>query len=129
MIMRPRSNFDSGHTCNGCHCLTPKTECLDTVEVIDLPDLGGGMLFKTERQICWRHTRSVILYLNQSSAGLCDDDSNFICSCINSIIQQLLDDRCRTLDHLAGSNFAGKLRGHSLYNRFFRVSLRLFTQW
>jgi len=55
------------------------------------------------------HTGSVVDDLDQGLAGILDDDLDVGGSGVNGILDQLLDDRSGTLDHLTGSDLIGNI--------------------
>ena len=55
------------------------------------------------------HPGAVIDDLDQCLAGILDDDLDVGRTGVDGILDQLLDDRSRSLDHLTGSDLIGNI--------------------
>ena len=74
------------------------------------------MTFKRQARIGFRHAFPVINNLYGSLTCINDLHLYVLCPCIDSILNQFLDDRCRTLYDLTGCNLIGYRIGQELYN-------------
>ena len=59
-------------------------------EIINIPDLGSGMPFKSHAGIRFTHAGTIIYDLNQGLAGLLNDQTDLIGPRIDGIFQQFL---------------------------------------
>lgn len=73
------------------------------------------MRTQREHQIVRVYATTVVTDANQCHAPLLDLDFDPRRARIQTVLQQLFDDRCRALDHLAGGDLVDKLRGKLVY--------------
>ncbi len=95
--------------CNTRQCLTSKSFCLESKEIICRVNFTGSVAQKAERCIFSIHTFSIIHDLNQCLTGIFDVNVYFFSTGINGILNQLLHNRSRPLDYLPCSNLIGNM--------------------
>src|SRR6202043_2886361 len=92
--------------------LTPEAERGDRLQIIETGDLAGRMPRQRHRQLAGRDTAAVVAHPYQSDAAPLDVDLDTRGSSVQRVLGELLDDRGRPFDHLAGGDlvdeFAGK---------------------
>ena len=93
--------------CNAGKCLTAKAHRRERKEVVGLRNLACRMAFKGQAGIGFRHSLAVVGDADGRATGIHDNHVDAMRPGIHGILQQFLDDRCRTLDDLAGSNLIG----------------------
>ena len=62
------------------------------------------MAFEGQTRISLRHTASVVDDLYRGSSRINNQDTYSLCTGIHSVLDQLLDDRSRSLDDFTSSN-------------------------
>jgi hypothetical protein len=72
-------------------------------EVIGLADLTGSMALESQTGIGLRHTATIVNDLHGRPSGINHQYVDSMCSGINGILHQLLDDRGGALYHLTSS--------------------------
>ena len=85
-------------------------------EVVGLADLGGGMTLKRQTGIGFRHSFPVVDDLHQCLSRVLDQDLDLCGTGINSILDQLLDNRSRSLNHFASRNLIGDAVRQQMYD-------------
>ena len=99
--------FYLSHSSNRCQCLSTETHRTKREKVVCFTNLRSGMTFERKTCISFRHTLSIIDYLNRSAASINHQHINMRCSCINGILHQLLNNRSWTLNNLTSCNLVG----------------------
>ena len=72
------------------------------------------MTFKRKARIRFGHTLPIINHLNAGLARIGNQHMYFPCFGINCIFHQFFHNRCRTLNHLSGSNLIGNRIGQQM---------------
>ncbi len=80
---------------------------MQRIEVGSRGYLAGGVALESHAGIGGRHTRTIVDDLYQRTAGIFHNNSNLGGTCIDSIFHQLLNDRSRSLNSLAGGYLVG----------------------
>ena len=117
------TQLDLRHRSNRRQGFASKAHRVQGEEVVSLTNLTGGMTFESQSGIRHGHTTTIIYYLNRSTAGIDDQHIDNLCTSINSILNQLLDDRSWSLNDLASSN----LIGHTIRQKGNNVSHLSFS--
>ena len=76
----------------------------DGFQIIQRGDLAGGMTRHRQRQLFRRNAAAIVADADQPHAALFQIDIHAGGAGIEGVFDQFLDDRCRALDHLAGSD-------------------------
>ena len=97
------------HSSDGGERLASEAHGDDGEEVCRLADLARRMPLKGHPGIHSPHTGAVVDDLDQCLAGILDDDLDVGRTGIDGILDQLLDDRSRSLNHLTGSDLIGNI--------------------
>ena len=92
------------HSGNRCQSFSTEAHSGQGKKITGLTDFGSGMALKSQSGICLRHSFSVVNDLNGSLSGIYHHYINPLGFCIHGILNQFLDHRSRTLDHLARCN-------------------------
>ena len=74
------------------------------MQQIVIEQLGGGVAFDGERQFLGGHAAAVVLDGDEGTAAVADHDIDPRRSGVDGVLHQLLDDRRRPFDDLAGGN-------------------------
>ena len=93
--------------CHGSHrrqCFPPEAEGQDGIQIGFLCDLAGSVTQECSGDILPCHTAAVIDDAHEGRTAAFDLDSDMPCAGINGIFDQLLNDRSRTFNDLAGSD-------------------------
>ncbi len=99
-LARHRGN--SGHGGDTCQRLPAEPEGGNPGKIVDFPEFAGGVPLEGHRQLLGRHAQPVVHHANQLAAASFDLHGDSRCASVETILHQLLDDRCRPLDHLPG---------------------------
>jgi hypothetical protein len=83
--------------------LAAKPERRDRHEIV-IGQLRGGMALDRQRQVRPRHPAAVVGDADQPPPAAVGHDLDAPRAGIEGVLDQLLHDACRTLDHLAGSD-------------------------
>ncbi len=78
---------------------------------------------KCDRQLLGGNAAAIVAHPDQSDTAALDVDLNATRAGIEAVLDELLDDRCRPLDHLAGGDLIDELTRQDL-NGHARSSLR-----
>ena len=97
------------HRSDGGERLASEAHGDDGEEISRLADLARRMPLKGHPGIDGTHTGTIVDDLYQCFAGILDDDLDIGRTGVNGILDQLLDDRSRSLDHLTGSDLIGNI--------------------
>ncbi len=92
--------------------LTPKAERLNPLQVVNRPNLAGGMPPEAIDGILRAHPAAVVDHLNEFAAGALEHDRNLVSPGIDGVFDQLFRRRSRTLHHFPGGNLVGQGLGH-----------------
>ena len=99
-----RDQLDAGDTGDGGEGLTAEAECLDTEEVAGIADLRGGMADEGITHILLCDAAAVIRHTDHGDAAVVDLDRDRGAASIDGVLEELLHDTERPLDHLASRN-------------------------
>ncbi len=98
--LRPRGDGEAAHRADRRQRLAPEAEETDVDQVV-VRKLRSGMALDRQRQIFWRHADAVVRHPDQRLAAAPERDINLGRAGIDGVLDQLLDDTRRALDHLA----------------------------
>ena len=87
-----------------------EAERADAEQIVGLADLAGGMAGHGERQLVGRDAAAVVGDADQLAAPLLHRDVDPRRAGVDRVLQQLLDDARRPLDHLAGGDLVDDAR-------------------
>ena len=85
-------------------------------QIISFGDFGSGMALKCHTGVGFRHSFPVVDDLHQCFSGILDQDLDLCGTGINSILDQLLYNRSRSLNHFASRNLIGDTVRQKMYN-------------
>ena len=100
-----------GHCGNGRQSLSPEAHGADGVQILRLPELGGGVAEKRGSGILPRHAAAVIRYPEEGHAAVAQLHRHLGGPGVHCVFQQLLHHRSRALHHLACGNQIGHMGG------------------
>ena len=100
-----------GYGANGCQRLAAKTEGPDGKQVLLGLQLGGSMPLERQRHLGRRDPRSVVGHLDQAATTALDAHADGACPGIEGVLDQLLDDRRGSFNHLTGGDGGGDVFG------------------
>src|SRR5579885_3110562 len=104
-----RRDPQSRHRADRGQRLAAETEGRDRLEVLQRSDLARGMSADGNRQLGTEQAAAVIADTDVTDAAAPDIDLDAARAGIQAILHQLLDDRSRTLDDLAGRDLVDQL--------------------
>ena len=87
--------------------LAAEAERRDTIEVVGGADLAGRMAQEGDAHLVRGDAAAVVLHADQTAAALAHLDPNVGRAGVQAVLDQLLDGRRGTLDHLAGGDLVG----------------------
>ena len=99
--------LEMGYGGDGRESLASKAEGGYGVEVALGCDLGGGMTNERRADILAQDTAAVIGHAHEGDAAVLYLDGDGCSACVDSVLDQLFDDRRGALDDLAGCNQLG----------------------
>ena len=97
----------TGHAGNGCQCFTAEAKRMDVGQIVRCFNFAGGVADKRRGDIFCLDAGAVIADLDQLDAAGFNADGHLRGTGINGVFQQLLNNGCRTLDHLTGCDQLG----------------------
>ncbi len=87
LTLHPTFCFDLSHSGDRGQCLSTESARTNLEQIFGTSDLGSGVPFKGQSEVCSIHSRSVVRNLDDASAGLLDPKPNFSSSRIHCILQ------------------------------------------
>ena len=96
---------------NGRQSFPPEAQCADSGKILRRAELAGSMAQKRGGQLLRRDTAAVVRHPDQAHAAPLDLHHNGGGTGVNGVFHQLLDHGSRALDHLAGGDEIGDMRG------------------
>ena len=99
-----RDQLDAGDTRDGGEGLTAEAEGLDAEEVAGVADLRGGMADEGVAHVLLGDAAAVVRHANHGDAAVADLDRYRGAAGIDGVLEELLHDTERPLDHLARRN-------------------------
>jgi len=91
--------------------LAPEAERADALQVARFPDLAGGVAQERPLRVAARHAAAVVLHRDLVQPAAADGDANLCRPGVQRVLDQLLHDRRRALDHLARGDLVHELVG------------------
>ena len=98
---RARGDAQARHRRDRRQRLAAEAEGGDALEVLERRDLAGGVARERERQLRGRDAAAVVAHADQADAAVLDVDRDLPGAGVERVLDQLLDDGRRALDHLA----------------------------
>ena len=120
---QPRTEFLTGrtglqlhfrHRGNGCERFSAKSHRAQSKQIGGFAYFGSGVAFKRQTGIRFGHALSVVDNLDTGLSRIRYQHMYLSGFCINRIFYQFLDDGCRTLNHLSGSNLVRNRIGQQM---------------
>jgi hypothetical protein len=101
MIIGPGARGDGNARYGGDRSerLAAKAHRRHRLEVFELRDLARGMAREREAQVVARDAVAVVLHLDAPHAAFVERHADAACVRIEAVLEQLLQHRCRALDH------------------------------
>ena len=117
-LVRVAVPAEQGHIRHGCDTgqgLAAKAQRANMLQIVDLRHLARRVARQGQGQLICGNTRAIIRHADQLQAAIHQLHANLRCAGIDAILNQLLHDRGRALNHLAGGNLSGDI-GRELAN-------------
>ena len=105
--LRPSPQQEMRHRGNTWQRLAPEPERRDRRQVLEPADLAGSVPLECEHGLVRGHAFTVVFDPDEPLAAELDCDGDPCRPGIERVLHQLLDDRRRPLDHLAGRDLVG----------------------
>ena len=105
-----RHDVQARHRGDAGQGLAAKAEGLDAHQLGAAGELAGGVAAQRQRQLAGRDAAAVVADADQVDAAAFQGHVDVAGAGIEGVFQQLLDDRGRSLDDLAGGDLVGQLR-------------------
>ncbi len=102
--------LDVGHRSDARERLAAETETRDCIEVFEAGDLAGRVAPERERQLLGGNAAAVVADPDRRPARAANIDADAAGTGVERVLHELLDDRRRPLDHLAGGDRVRDLR-------------------
>lgn len=113
-IGRPARDRHLGDRRDRRERFTAKTQRRDRLELLERADLAGRMAHQRERQFVGRNPAAVVGDRDALDAAFFQHDAQRRRAGVHRVFEQLLDDRRRAFDDLAGGDLADQLVGQGL---------------
>ena len=110
-IVRARAQLEPGHRGDAGQRLAAKTEGADVADICALANLAGRMRFQAHERVFRVHAAAVVDDAHQRAAAAVDLDRQAGGAGIESVFDQLLDDRGRAFDNLTGRDAVADVFG------------------
>ena len=102
-----RNQLNLRHRSDRRQCLTSESHGMEREEIVCLTNLRSSMTFEGQSCIRLRHTATVVYHLDRRATSINHQHLDVLRASIDSVLHQFLNDRSRTLNHLASSNLVG----------------------
>ena len=76
-------------------------------KIIGLANLRGCMPFESQTRIGFRHSTTVVDYLDGCPSSIDNDHTHRFSTSIDCILDKFLNNTCRALNHLTSRNLVG----------------------
>ena len=103
-VAGPRGDGDLRDGRNGCKCFTAKAQRIDPFEFAQTGDFARGVSGQRERELLVWNPTAIVGYLNSANSPLVYSQRNHPTAGIDSIFEELFDDRRGSLNHLSGGD-------------------------
>ena len=110
-IVRARAQLEPGHRGDAGQCLAAKTEGADVADICALANFAGRMRFQTHERVFRVHAAAVVDDAYQRATAAVDLDREAGGAGIESVFDQLFDNRGRAFDNLTGGNAVADVFG------------------
>ena len=107
---RARAQREVRHRGDARQRLAAEAERRDALEVVGAADLARRVPLDRQPRVLRLHPLAVVLDANQLLAAELDGDRDAPRAGVDRVLDQLLDDRRRPLDDLAGGDLVGEVR-------------------
>ena len=101
---RPRPQQQVRHRRDARQRLPAEPQRHDRSQVVEPADLAGRVSLERQLRLCRGHPLAIVLDPYETFPTQLDTHANACRAGIERILDQLLDDRCRSLNHLAGGD-------------------------
>ena len=103
--------FNLCHGSNRSQSLATESHGVQGKQIVGLRDLRCSMALERESCISLAHTLTIVDNLNRGTTSIHHNHMDGLGTCINRILNQLLDNRSRTLYYLTSSNLVSNTIG------------------
>ena len=93
--------------------LAAEAEGPDARQIVEGADLRSRVTLECQQRIVARHPRSVVPDLDPLLAAVFEEDLDRARAGVDGILDELLDSRCRPLDHFSGRDLIHELGGEN----------------
>ena len=108
---------------DGRERLAAKAEAGHPLQVLELGDLAGGVPVEGQQRVVPAHAAAVIDHPDPTLAAALELDPHLAGAGVDGVLEELLDQVGRSLDHLAGCNLVDQRVIEQLYRRTHGVRL------
>ena len=109
-VARARRQLDRRHRRDARQRLAAEAERSDARQIVLVADLARRVTGERERRIVGAHAFAVVAHPDQAQAAVLELDDDAARARVERVLDELLHDRRRTLDHLAGRDLRRELR-------------------
>ena len=96
---------------DGRQGLAAEAESGDAQQVVRARELAGGVTLEGEHGVVMQHAAAVVGDADEAPSSACDLDAQMSRTGVDGVLEQLLDDRGRTLHDLSGRDFIRNIVG------------------
>ena len=107
--------FNLCHGSNRSQSLATESHGVQGKQIVGLRDLRCSMALERQSCIGLTHTLTIVDNLNRGTTSIHHNHMDGLGTCINRILNQLLDNRSRTLYYLTSSNLVSNTIGKKMY--------------
>jgi len=120
-LVGPGEQGDLGHRGDAGQGLAPKPQAGDLLQVVNIPQFGGGVASEGQFRLVGRDAAAVVRHLDEAAASLANLHADVGGAGVYGVFDEFLDHRGGALDDLAGRDLARDLWWQDLNG------LRLFS--
>ena len=100
---------EAAHAGDARQRLAAKAHRGDSEEVLGVPHLAGGVAFEAEQRVVAAHAKSIVRHADKAAPAREDFHREMRGLGVEGVLDELLHDAGRALDHLAGGDLIGDL--------------------
>lgn len=109
-----RSELDPGDRGDRSQGFTSKPEGADPLQLFEAVDLAGRVAIECQQDVVTSHAPAVVDHPHKPLATGFEHDAHFVGTCIERVLDQLLDHRRRPLDDLTGGDLTDQMVGQDV---------------
>ena len=113
-VGRAGGDLQAGGGADRGQCLAAKAQRCDVLEILERHDLAGRVPRQRNPDLVRLDADAVIAHPDQTASAAFEFHLDAARSGIQRVLDQLLDHRCRALDHLAGGDLTDECVGQDL---------------